>query len=80
MSQPPPAFPPKTKTKIGVLALHGSFAEHCAHVRRCGGEPVEVRKAEQLVGCSGLIIPGGEVRSYSHWFPYDRVGVVNADP
>jgi len=60
MSQPPPAFPPKTKTKIGVLALQGSFAEHCAHVRRCGGEPVEVRKAEQLVGCSGLIIPGGE--------------------
>ena len=22
----------------------------------------------------------GEVRSISHWFPYDRVGVVNADP
>ena len=21
-----------------------------------------------------------EVRSYSHWSPYDRVGVVNADP
>jgi hypothetical protein len=21
-----------------------------------------------------------EVRSYLHWFPYDRVGVVNADP
>jgi hypothetical protein len=20
------------------------------------------------------------VRSISHWFPYDRVGVVNADP
>ena len=23
--------------------------------------------------------PRGEVRSI-HWFPYDRVGVVNADP
>ena len=23
---------------------------------------------------------GAEVRSISHWFPYDRVGVVNADP
>ena len=22
----------------------------------------------------------GVVRSISHWFPYDRVGVVNADP
>ena len=21
-----------------------------------------------------------EARSYLHWFPYDRVGVVNADP
>ena len=43
-----------------MLALQGSFAEHCAHVRRAGGEAIEVRKAEQLAGCSGLIIPGGE--------------------
>ncbi len=49
-----------TKVKIGVLAIQGSFAEHCAHVRRAGGEAVEVRKAEQLSGCHGLIIPGGE--------------------
>ena len=48
------------KPRIGVLALQGSFAEHCAHVVRAGGEAVEVRKAEQLAGCSGLIIPGGE--------------------
>jgi 5'-phosphate synthase pdxT subunit len=44
--------------RIGVLALQGSFAEHCAHVVRAGGEAVEVRKAEQLAGCHGLIIPG----------------------
>ena len=30
-----------TKVKIGVLAIQGSFAEHCAHVRRAGGEAVE---------------------------------------
>ena len=48
------------KTRVGVLAIQGSFAEHCAHVTRAGGEAVEVRKAEQLAGCSGLIIPGGE--------------------
>ena len=24
--------------------------------------------------------PTGKVRSISHWFPYDRVRVVNADP
>jgi hypothetical protein len=23
---------------------------------------------------------GGKARSISHWFPYDPVGVVNADP
>ena len=46
--------------RIGVLALQGSFAEHCAHVARAGGEAVEIRKAEQLAGCHGLIIPGGE--------------------
>ena len=57
----PTALPmsPK-KTRVGVLAIQGSFAEHCAHVTRAGGEAVEVRKAEQLAGCSGLIIPGGE--------------------
>ena len=43
-----------------MLALQGSFAEHCAHVVQSGGEAVEIRKAEQLAGCSGLIIPGGE--------------------
>ena len=46
-----------TKVKIGVLAIQGSFAEHCAHVRRAGGEAVEVRKAEQLSGCHGLDHP-----------------------
>lgn len=51
---------PASKPRIGVLALQGSFAEHCAHVVRAGGEAVEVRKAAQLAGCSGLIIPGGE--------------------
>jgi 5'-phosphate synthase pdxT subunit len=54
-----PMSSPK-KTRVGVLAIQGSFAEHCAHVTRAGGEAVEVRKAEQLAGCSGLIIPGGE--------------------
>ena len=32
--------------------------------------------AEMMMGGPG----GGEVRSSSHWSPYDRVGVVNAVP
>ncbi len=45
---------------IGVLALQGAFAEHIKMLRRLGATAVEVRKAEQLAGLDGLIIPGGE--------------------
>jgi 5'-phosphate synthase pdxT subunit len=50
----------QNRLKIGVLALQGNFREHVAVLRRLGAEPVEVRKAEQLEGLDGLIIPGGE--------------------
>lgn len=46
--------------RIGVLALQGDFALHAKALRRCGAEPVEVRKPEQLADVDGLIIPGGE--------------------
>jgi len=46
--------------KIGVLALQGDFAEHQAMLEKLGVEVVQVRKAEQLDGLNGLIIPGGE--------------------
>lgn len=45
---------------VGVLALQGAFREHIACVTKAGGDAVEVRKAEQLDGLAGLIIPGGE--------------------
>jgi 5'-phosphate synthase pdxT subunit len=46
--------------KIGVLALQGAFAEHIKMLQRLGVEAVEVRRADQLEGLDGLIIPGGE--------------------
>jgi 5'-phosphate synthase pdxT subunit len=46
--------------RIGVLAVQGNFREHAQMLRRLGAEPVEVRKAEQLDGLDGLVIPGGE--------------------
>jgi 5'-phosphate synthase pdxT subunit len=46
--------------KIGVLAVQGNFREHAAVLRRLGADPVEVRKADELEGLDGLIIPGGE--------------------
>jgi pyridoxal 5'-phosphate synthase pdxT subunit len=49
-----------TMVKIGVLALQGAFVEHIKLLQRLGVEAVEVRKAAQLEGLDGLIIPGGE--------------------
>ena len=33
----------------------------------------------QRAGSQRVVVRFVEVRSISHWFPYDRVGVVNAD-
>ena len=46
--------------KIGILALQGAFIEHQVILDRLGVESVQVRLARNLVGLSGLIIPGGE--------------------
>src|SRR5437868_2125693 len=51
--------------RIGVLALQGNFREHAAMLRRLGAEVVEVRKAEQLTGLDGLVIPGGESTAFT---------------
>lgn len=48
---------------IGILALQGDFAKHCAMVEKAGGIPLEVRTATDLSVCRGLIIPGGESTS-----------------
>jgi pyridoxal 5'-phosphate synthase pdxT subunit len=46
--------------RIGVLAVQGNFREHAAMLRTLGADPVEVRKADELEGLDGLVIPGGE--------------------
>src|SRR5918911_2257563 len=51
--------------KIGVLAVQGNFREHAAMLRRLGVSVVEVRKAEQLDGLDGLVIPGGESTTFT---------------
>jgi 5'-phosphate synthase pdxT subunit len=53
-----------TRPRVGVLALQGNFREHAATLRRLGAEPVEIRKAEQLDGLDGLVIPGGESTTF----------------
>lgn len=45
---------------VGVLALQGDFEAHGKAVEAAGARVVEVRTAEALRGCDGLILPGGE--------------------
>jgi len=46
--------------RIGVLALQGDVAEHEAMLARAGAEPASIKRADQLDGLDGLVIPGGE--------------------
>ena len=46
--------------RIGVLALQGAFREHLDTLRAIGVEGVRVREPADLIGVSGLILPGGE--------------------
>ncbi|KAG5955573.1 hypothetical protein E4U58_007026 [Claviceps cyperi] len=56
---------------IGVLALQGGFIEHINLVRAAAAQlqlivtTLEVRTAEELARCDGLIIPGGESTTIS---------------
>ena len=51
--------------RIGVLAVQGNFREHAQMLRRLGADVVEVRKADQLDGLDGLVIPGGESTTFT---------------
>lgn len=48
------------KPVIGVLALQGDVAEHCAMLEQVGARPLAVKRIEELDAVDGLIIPGGE--------------------
>ncbi|HLH43146.1 MAG TPA: pyridoxal 5'-phosphate synthase glutaminase subunit PdxT [Bryobacteraceae bacterium] len=45
---------------VGVLALQGDFEAHRKAIQRAGANAVEVRAAEQMAACDGLVLPGGE--------------------
>lgn len=50
----------KIHPRIGVLALQGDYASHAQAVAEASGEPVEVRKPEELASIDALVLPGGE--------------------
>jgi len=45
---------------VGILALQGDFEAHRKAIERAGARAVEVRTAEQMHACDGLVLPGGE--------------------
>ncbi|OQW99601.1 MAG: glutamine amidotransferase subunit PdxT [Desulfobacteraceae bacterium IS3] len=49
-----------TGRKIGILALQGDFAKHDAMLKSLHVDTLLVKKAKELDGCDGLVIPGGE--------------------
>jgi len=46
--------------RIGVLGLQGDVREHLAALTGAGAHPVVVRRAEDLAGLAGIVLPGGE--------------------
>lgn len=51
---------PEEVMKVGVLALQGAFREHREVLDGLGAEAIEVRVSQDLAGCDGLVLPGGE--------------------
>jgi len=62
--------------KVGVLALQGAVQEHLKALARCDVEACEVRTAEEVAACDGLIIPGGESTTIGKLM--DRYGLMGA--
>ncbi|QPP09832.1 pyridoxal 5'-phosphate synthase glutaminase subunit PdxT [Streptomyces bathyalis] len=50
---------------VGVLALQGDVREHFAALAAAGARTCAVRRAEELAGVDGLVVPGGESTTIS---------------
>jgi 5'-phosphate synthase pdxT subunit len=46
--------------KIGIVAIQGDYEAHAKTLDRLGAPHSYVRKAEDLAGLAGVILPGGE--------------------
>lgn len=46
--------------RVGVLALQGAFREHIMSLEALGVQVEAVRLPQQMDGCAGLVMPGGE--------------------
>ena len=46
--------------RIGVLAFQGDFAEHLQAFHDLGVDAQPVKRADEVLACDGLVLPGGE--------------------
>ena len=67
---------PTERPRIGVLAIQGDFAAHAQALEEAGAEAIEVRKAAQLAGLDGLVLPGGESTTFLKFL--ERDGLLGA--
>lgn len=51
--------------EVGVLALQGDVAEHCAALAELGVDARPVRRPADLPGVDGIVMPGGESTTVS---------------
>ncbi|MGF7234672.1 MAG: pyridoxal 5'-phosphate synthase glutaminase subunit PdxT [Frankia sp.] len=61
-AQPPGGRPTVAgrRPTVGVLALQGDVREHIRALSAAGATGVAVRRADELSGLDGLVLPGGE--------------------
>lgn len=52
------------KRTIGVLGVQGDYAMHQKSLKRLGVNAPNIRYAEELAVCDGLVIPGGESTTF----------------
>lgn len=50
---------------IGILALQGAFIEHKLILEKLNVNTVLIRREDEIEGCDGIIIPGGESTAMS---------------
>jgi 5'-phosphate synthase pdxT subunit len=46
--------------RVGVLALQGDYAAHCAALERAGAAPFELREEDDIEAADAFVLPGGE--------------------
>nr|VFJ47552.1 MAG: 5'-phosphate synthase pdxT subunit [Candidatus Kentron sp. DK] len=54
--------------RIGIIDLQGGVAEHLEHLQRLGVPVARIKRAEDMEGLAGLILPGGESSCLSRLF------------